>query len=548
MAKPIPYSSIEAIIEALKPALDSKNKPSKENIGELSKDSNLLKNKRFATKLSILERKRLSILYDLFYKYGEKELNLLSEKLIIDRSRILKEQKINFLFQFKAVPDETKSEKLKRILKNIGLALLFFNLLANGIKLFGGPDIKKMIYNQIRSSFIKKDTSVQDTDLQKMLGEDMVEKYKKELIQKFNNRFLLEIFLLFNKNVMDMLFYFFNVNEIAKLYQNKDNVKKAMDDAEFLIFDGPFEKPEELRNRALTFLEARKKLKALIFEMQYKNIPDEEEKENIEDFLYTRFANNIVDYQNHSLELGGLQGKEYEEKIFNILCSLRRKNGKKNMIYNHEGVDYKLPAQNSKLFNNPSFTKEEIAAIIRDTEALKDIIEDADKEEVKQKINEIKVLTANELNKAKKEKPDFFRIPSFAFNREKVLKTIFEVDNIENIDYSKLNLKYTLPDYDEFITSFKESYVKFDKSIVNTDVNLHQEVSHNSIKNIEIPVIVRSAKIDLKNIINDNIKILEKRVQNNKLIKINIDKINKYIKAIDAEEKKKIRTKEYSRN
>ena len=118
MVKPVPYFAIDAIINALQPALDAKNAPNKEK-DVFSKKNSIVKNKKFATKLSILERKRLTALYDIFYEYGITSLKSISERLTFDKSRQLKEQNPKFLFRFKALPNETKSEKIKRILKDL---------------------------------------------------------------------------------------------------------------------------------------------------------------------------------------------------------------------------------------------------------------------------------------------------------------------------------------------------------------------------------------------------------------------------------------------
>lgn len=540
MVKPVPYFAIDAIINALQPALDAKNAPNKEK-DVFSKKNSIVKNKKFATKLSILERKRLTALYDIFYEYGITSLKSISERLTFDKSRQLKEQKPKFLFRFKALPNETKSEKIKRILKNIGVALLFLNLSFSVIKMMGGPDIKKILYQKIRSSFVKKDSDIQDKELQLMLGADMIEDIKKSLFEKINNSFLWEVYNIFNENVVNMLYYFFATEEIAKVYKNQGNIDEAIETARvwFCSADEDFVKnKDELENYAKTFLIAYKKLKDLTEETKYRNIPNQKLADIKENAIYKQLAFNInkikesypTSYEDIKDDVKSDENiKKYktENEIFMLLRKLTRKNNSKTI-------------KNDSVSGNIDFSQKEIEEIIKNnTDFIKRNIEDSDKEKVKNIIKDIQRLTKKKIEESENAAPDFFKIPKIKFDKEKTLLTIFKVNDISKVDYDKLDLMYKLPNYDKFIESFKSSYSKFNNNILpsNKEVEIKNIREEHNINTVEIPIIVKSIEIDIKSIINQSIEVIKNRHSNNITIEKNISDIIEKIEKLDKKER-----------
>ena len=540
MPKPIPYFAIEAIINALQPALDAKNAPDKEK-DIFSKKNSIVKNKKFATKLSILERKRLTALYDVFYEYGIASLKLLSERLAFDKSRHLKEQKPKFLFRFKAVPNETKSEKIKRILKNIGVALLFLNLSFSVIKMMGGPDIRKMLYQKIRNAFIKKDSNIQDKELQSMFGADMIEDIKKSLFEKISNSFLWEVYNIFNENIVNMLYYFFATEEIAKVYKNQEDIDEAIEAARVWFCSADEEllkNKDELENYAKTFLIVYKKLKDLIEETKYRNIPDQKFADEKENTVYKQLAFNInkikesypTNYEDIKDNVNlGENFKKYktENEIFMLLTKLTRKNNSKTI-------------KNNNISGNIDFSQKEIEEIIKNnTEFIKRNIENSDNKNVKNIIKNIQQLSRKKIEESENASPNFFKIPKVKFDKEKTLLTIFKVNDISKVDYEKLDLMYKLPDYDEFIKSFKSSYSKFNNSILpsNNEVKIKNIKKEHNINTVEIPIIVKSIEIDIKSIISQSIEVIKDRHSNNVIIEKNISDIIEKIEKLDKKER-----------
>lgn len=540
MPKPIPYFAIEAIINALQPALDAKNAPDKET-DVFSKKNSIVKNKKFATKLSILERKRLTALYDIFYEYGNASLKLIYERLNFDKSRHLKEQKPKFLFKFKAVHNETKSEKIKRILKNIGVALLFLNLSFSVIKMMGGPDIRKMLYQKIRNAFIKKDSNIQDEELQSMFGADMIEDIKKSLFEKISNSFLWEVYNGFNENIVNMLYYFFATEEIAKVYKNQKNIDEAIEAARvwFCSADEELVKDkDELENYAKSFLIAYKKLKDLTEEIKYRNIPNQKLADEKENAGYKQLAFNINKLKESYPTSGddikdnanlGENFKKYktESEIFMLLSKLTHKNNSKTI-------------KNNSISGNIDFSQKEIEEIIKNnTDFIKRNIENSDKENVKNIIKNIQQLSRKKIEESENATPDFFKIPKVKFNKEKTLLTIFKVNDISKVDYQKLDLMYKLPDYDNFIESFKLSYSKFNNNILpsNNETEIKNIKKEHNINTVEIPIIVKSIEIDVKSIISQSIEVIKDRHSNNMIIEKNISDIIEKIEKLDEKER-----------
>lgn len=257
MAKPIPLSAIKAILKALQPALDAKRGKSSEENKDRSDDKKISinNNKKYATKLSILERKRLTILYDLFYQYGNNGIKNVFNRLDLDKAKILKEKKRNFIFKFKATPDETKGDKFLRVAKNIALALLFFKLAISSLKLFAGIDIKKIIFDKIKAQFKKQNDGIKDDELRKALSEDKVSSIKDTIIKLFGYDLMSKIYMTFEHNTVDFMMYFFNIHEMSKQYGSLTNIEDAIEEGD-LLFGSDDEETNELKKNKNSLLNA----------------------------------------------------------------------------------------------------------------------------------------------------------------------------------------------------------------------------------------------------------------------------------------------------